>query len=348
VAKLRELERTAWLERARDARTDEEVLANLVNAWRAAPLIASSELVAAASSRAARPVKLVDQAAWLAAAARHDPAELPALLATVQTGRSATARERADALAKWPPDPRIAPGLLAMMPRSQLRGRATRPFWTIVFRIVHRQFHAGIADAIAAIDHAGMDDEFGDYVDVKLRSLRRRLESAHDERLDPATRALVDAISAKLEIASTKEAAKSTDDFIREIWAAPLDDGLREVFADWLIARSDPRGELIMLQMTRKRRGLDAEAQKREAALLKQHARAWMGPLDPVVDKKRFRFEGGFLYACRVDARALVRTPALMTHPAWSTVREYVLDGSYDRQCDAWLDHMIAFGAKRK
>jgi len=230
--------------------------------------------------------------------------------------------------------------LLALPLRSHFVGRTMGPFWTIVFRIVHRQFHPGIAAVIQQYD----DEGSGDF--TKLRSLRRRLEAAHPELIDAPTRVLLDAIRDKLEIDARAEAAKSLDDFIAEIWAAPNDDGLREVFADWLIAKSDPRGELIMLQMTRKRRGLDAEAQKRELALVKQHARAWMGPLGPAVDKKRFRFEGGFLFACKVDGRAM--TPALMTHPAWATVREYEIDAAYERMCDRWLDHMIAFGAKRR
>ena len=118
------------------------------------------------------------------------------------------------------------------------------------------------------------------------------------------------------------------------------------MFADWLLARGDPRGEFIMLQLTRKRRGLDAASQKREAALLKEHARTWMGPLEPAIDRKVFRFEGGFLYACKINVRGM--TTPLLTHPAWSTVREYVLEGASEAYFDQWLDHMIAFGAKRR
>ena len=36
-------------------------------------------------------------------------------------------------------------------------------------------------------------------------------------------------------------------DFIAAICAAPDDDGPRLVYADWLLERSDPRGELIQL-----------------------------------------------------------------------------------------------------
>lgn len=347
MAKLRELDREKRLELARDAKTDEELFANLLGAWHAAPNVGVFGLLEVASARVAKEVEPED---FLAAASRRDVRELPALIAGVQAHTSAVARERAEALATWPMDPRTAPGLLQLVLRSQLRGRTTRPFWTIVFRIIHRRFHPGVAAAVAAIDAAELGGDFGDYVQMKLESIRRRLASAsasdEEEGLDPAASMLVAQIRAKLGIDEAAAAAKSLQQFIEEIWAAPLDDGLREVFADWL--RDDPRAELIMLQLTRRRRGLDAAAQKREAALLKAHARAWMGPLDPVVDRKAWRFEGGFLHACKVDARQLANLPALMTHPAWATVREYQLDTRYDGPCDAFLDHMIALGAKRK
>ena len=346
MAKLRALERTAWLERARDASSDADVLANLLGAWRAAPLAAVHELIAVAGVRAAQGRAIAASAAWMEVAARHDPAELDWVLANLPVRRVDQARERAGAIAAWPDDPRIAPELVRLLVRTPLRGRTSRPFWTAVFRIVHRRFHRGVEQAIADVDAAELDGDFGGYVRMKLATLRRRLAALTPESVDGDTRMLLDAIAAKLDIAAAATVQKSLDDFVREIWAAPLDDGLREVFADWLIARDDPRGELIMLQLTRKRRGLDAAAQKRGVALLREHARAWMGPLELAVDKKQFRFEGGFLYACRINPRGM--TPALMTHPAWATVREYVLDTRADAELDRWLDHMIALGAKRR
>ena len=243
-----------------------------------------------------------------------------------------------------PDDPRLAPAILRLLVRTRLTGRASRPFWTILFRAVFGQLHRGAAAAIAEVDAAELAGDFGDYVEGKLHTLRRRIATlAPEPPLDAATRALVDAIGAKLEIEATKQAARSHDDFLHDIWASPLDD---EVFADWLITHNDPRGEFIMLQLTRRRRGLDAAAQKREAALLREHARTWIGPLEPAVDRKQFRFEGGFLYACRINPRGM--TAPLLEHPAWSTVREYVLEGADEQYFNDWLDAMIARGAKRR
>jgi uncharacterized protein (TIGR02996 family) len=343
MANLRALQRISWLERARDAKSDAAVLMNLVGAWTAEPCSAVYELVRAASSRCKR--KPDDS--WFDVIRRHEPTDLDWVLDNLDIRNVDEAKGRAEELGDWPDDPRIAPALLRKLPRTPLRGRTSRPFWTIVFRHVHKRFHAGVAAAIAELDEVDLGGDFGEYVEMKLRTLRRRASELPEEpALDERTAALVTTLRAKLEIDATAEGKKSLEDFCREIWAAPLDDGMREVFADWLIARNDPRGELIMLQLTRKRRGLDTESQKREAALLREHARDWMGPLEPAIDRKQFRFEGGFVYACKVSGRGM--TAALMTHPAWSTVREYVLDEKDERTCDAWLDHMIALGAKRR
>ena len=86
MAKLRELDRSARLALARDAKTEEERFANLLGAWHAAPSIAVYELLEVASARIARPVEPAD---FLAAAQRRDPRELPALIANLQAHTSA-------------------------------------------------------------------------------------------------------------------------------------------------------------------------------------------------------------------------------------------------------------------
>jgi len=185
-------------------------------------------------------------------------------------------------------------------------------------------------------------------------TLARRLEEA---RALLAARILVppaprDDLLAKLahrladpDAASAVAAAKTAADFLAEIWAQPKDDGPREVFADWLTERGDPRGELIALQIGRAHGRSTDESQKRERKLLAAYARTWLDVLAPVV--KNFTFERGFPSRCEVMWRRLAEQPALMTHPAWATVHTYKLAPEGERACDPWLDHMIALGAKR-
>ena len=258
----------------------------------------------------------------LEVAARHNPVDLDWVIANLEIRRVDPARERAAVLAKWPNDPRLAPALLRLLPRTNLTGRTSRPFWTAVFRIIHRQFHDSVGAAIADLDKAELDGQFGEYVDMKLRTLRRRIEGlAAEPRLDAETARLLAALHTKLEIGAMEQAAKSVEEFVREIWASPQDDGLREVFADWLIARGDPRGEFIMLQMTKQAAGARPRSLKRETRSA-QTARARVdGGARARLDQEAASLRGRV--SLRVQDQLAQLHLRAMTHPAWSTVREY-------------------------
>lgn len=61
------------------------------------------------------------------------------------------------------------------------------------------------------------------------------------------------------------------DEWVQRLLANPDDDNLRLVYADWLQARGDPRGELIAVQ--------HAGAKDKEEELLARHGREWLGEL---------------------------------------------------------------------
>ena len=93
------------------------------------------------------------------------------------------------------------------------------------------------------------------------------------------------------------------------VLAQPEADALRMVYADWLQARSDPRGEFIALQLTLARRPT-AAAQQRADALLKQHGLAWTQALRQLTLKQRF--ERGFVFEVELQGMTLLRrAPAL-------------------------------------
>lgn len=162
--------------------------------------------------------------------------------------------------------------------------------------------------------------------------------------IDPGARTRIAEVAARLGVAAARRDVRTATDFLAAVWAHPEDDAPRAVYGDWLTERGDPRGELIALQL---HPGGGAAALRRERALLKSHAREWLGPLAPAVSKGALRFERGFVASCAINWRGLLATPGLVAHPAWSTVGEYRLDAWADRQCDAWLDRMIALGARR-
>lgn len=343
------------LELAIAASSPEVMLALLLEAWRERRLARTADLVAIAARRlpSLAPPKAKNaaeaQAYWLDVAARHDARDLDWLCKTITTSRRDHSMARVEALANWPPDPRAALGLLALVRERPFTSEPNRPFWTLVFRVLARVADESLVPAIASVRPAALVSNFEAYIESKLRALettierRPRLETPTARELE-----LLDAIAAALAVPGEAEAQKTEADFLAEIWANPKDDGPREVFADWLLERNDPRGELIALQMTRTRGGATRESLKREQKLLAEHARTWMGPLEPAVQAKAYRFERGFLYACKVDWRRMLTTPGLVNHPAWATVREYDLEPAGELACDAWLDHMIALGAKRR
>jgi uncharacterized protein (TIGR02996 family) len=107
-------------------------------------------------------------------------------------------------------------------------------------------------------------------------------------------------------------------ELLHAIYEALDDDGPRLVYADALLERGDPRGELISLQC----RGATTAAQRqRERQLVMAHGKAWLGELAPIL-RATFRFERGFLAACEVDTKKLELVKKLAGHTAWSTVRE--------------------------
>lgn len=344
------------LERAADASTDDERLASLLEAWRERRLARTADLVATVARRlpSREPPKAAAaeaQERWLRAASEPAARDLDGLLADIVTARREASTDRVAAIGAWPDDPRIAPGLLALVRKRPFTSVPARPFWTAVFRELRRRAAAGDLAEIERLREgarAGVT-AFDDYVAAKLTALARAIEQRDPPPAPtPDETALLDRLAASLANPTEERAQKTADDFLAAIWRDPADDGLREVFADWLLERGDPRGELIALQLGRARGTASGEGAKRERELLAKHARAWMGPLEPAVHGTSFRFDRGFLYACKIAWRRLVATPGLAHHPAWATVREYELDPAGERAADAWLDHMIALGAKRR
>lgn len=99
--------------------------------------------------------------------------------------------------------------------------------------------------------------------------------------------------------------APSAETFERAIRANPDDVAQWRVYADWLVDQDDPRGELMQVQLDLEGELAD-DARKaltaREAALVKAHAAAWLGPLAAPLgpterrwEQREARFERGML-----------------------------------------------------
>lgn len=112
------------------------------------------------------------------------------------------------------------------------------------------------------------------------------------------------------------------------VWADPGSDAVRTVYADALLDRGDPRGELIALQLGRARTG--GAATERERDLVARYGAACAMPLAPYLETG-FTLERGFLRECVVNYR--VELPKeLCAHPSWSTV-DSIGTGNRDLLC---------------
>jgi uncharacterized protein (TIGR02996 family) len=101
---------------------------------------------------------------------------------------------------------------------------------------------------------------------------------------------------------------------LQAVLAAPLDEGPRQVLADWWLERGDPRGQFVTLQLAREALA-PGEPQatalaRQEAELLEAHGDAWLRGALPFV---RARFRGGFVEEVTlIDAAGLDALDALM------------------------------------
>jgi uncharacterized protein (TIGR02996 family) len=132
-------------------------------------------------------------------------------------------------------------------------------------------------------------------------------------------------------LGSAKARRDDEDKVLREIYEDPLADAPRLVYADLLLERGDPRGELITLQFERRDKGLDESKKARERWLLKQHMKDWLGGLAPAVSNtqsySRSTFERGFVAIADIYNSAEKQLPLTWKEPGWATVEE--LHGPY-------------------
>ena len=350
------------LARALAATTADEMLAHLLEAWRAygAPEIA--DLIDAASSKArhARPLRSLAttrparEQQWAHVAQTHDVVELPWLIenllvpGSVISWVNSDAIRRLDAIRGRLDDPRVVPILLARCCDTTLAWQ--RDGWLALFEVIETARDPRVVPLLQRLlveraPLAAVDNELAwrlRTLDAMVPVLRGRCVRPRSPGPDAQ---LVEQLAACL--GRDRITSSTNGQFLTEIYAAPDDDGPREVYADWLSERGDPRGELISLQLAAARGQGTPAGKLRERALLASSARMWLGEIEPAVAKTRFRFERGFLVRCVAQWQILHARPELMIHPAWSTVREYVLASGAERACDAWLDHMIALRAKR-
>jgi uncharacterized protein (TIGR02996 family) len=111
-------------------------------------------------------------------------------------------------------------------------------------------------------------------------------------------------------------------DLLAAVYADPDADAPRLVYADWLLERDDPRGELIALQFKQHRGEILKRSEAGQAKkLIAKHQRAWLGALYKVTRPDKNVFKRGFLDSCCFCSKGAMER-AVIGNPLWSTVRE--------------------------
>lgn len=310
---------------AAEAHEHEEVLAALLAMWKDAPSAELAALVARASAlvpptaTGLRGKTAAVTAAWKTLAKDPPPREIPALLEGLADATSAEGVKRLALVGTWPPDPRVEAALVGLVEHVPYRATSTQPFWRALWPLLRELREPSLVERLRAAD-ASIEKNVAVTMGAWLRGQLAKIVEALDLPEPSSPPPEYARLAALLERGAKAHAPRDElEHLLQAIYDAPDDDAPRLVYADALLERNDPRGELIALQC--RTAPLDREQKKREKALLETHGKSWLGPLAPII-MAGYRFERGFLAACRVDNEKRDHVRSVVGHPSWATVRE--------------------------
>lgn len=116
--------------------------------------------------------------------------------------------------------------------------------------------------------------------------------------------------------------ASPRDELRARVLADPDDAALRSVWADALIERGDPLGELIAIQDRARDAPLTPAQDKRMRSLIAKHRVAWLGALSGVCQHREgLLFDRGLLAECQIQVKQLAALAAATGDPGWTAVR---------------------------
>ena len=220
---------------------------------------------------------VAEQQAWLRAAARADPAQLPQLVKAQWPRSVGAARERMQALARFKADLLLSVAVRKLVRSDPFGSRAgdvlLRLGMTTLFKLKDPLAPVLVHELLA--DAGREADRHEGYEALSRRVAPRSIALTADEEA---------ALSRLGSVLRGSGAGHDLAALEAAIYASPGDDGLRALYADALGEAGDPRGEFIALQLARRAGRGDKHALAREKALLREHGRAWLGALAPFIE----------------------------------------------------------------
>jgi uncharacterized protein (TIGR02996 family) len=259
--------------------------------------------------------------------------ELSALLARLNplTLGTKPAQVRA-ALLKASPGPELTWALEQLLRDVPFTSDSSKPAWREVLSAVAKS-GAPHFQALAATLPAQWKIRplMTQWLGAQLRSAVRELPAA-PEALPASAAARLQRLEEKWQVSREAPDATPFDAVFRD----PSSDAVRQVCADALQARGDPRGEFIALQLS-----TDAAAQKRARALLKANLEKWLLPFEGAVSKSGVVFRRGFLAEATVNFRNQAHAERIGGLPDWATVEHLRFhNGSVSESLRRWTTYV--------
>jgi uncharacterized protein (TIGR02996 family) len=222
--------------------------------------------------------------------------------------------------AKLPADPRLTTALVGLLASMPYTSNGSRGMWETVFAALDELADPRVPAKVAAVQKTW-----------QLRPLQREWldeQVAELERPDaPKPTPAEEKQLAELEAALARSAPARSggSDSLAAVYADPDDDRPRAVYADELLEKGDPRGELIQLQLN----AAPTPAQlKRIQELIAKHERKWLGALEPIIAKEDVEWRRGFLAGCRVKLKNEMDVKRYGSDPSWATVEKIRFAGT--------------------
>lgn len=230
---------------------------------------------------------------------------------SVMVGTQAEIAPRLAAAARRPTDPAVIELMLTLLKRVPWTSDSSKPLWRHVFAAVAASKSARFAQEAEVIRGGfGVRPLMKSYLENQFKKAIKGLPTDGPTAAAPAKKKLAGA-------------AEDEASLLAAVYAKPADDAPRQVYADFLMERGDPRGEFISLQLS----GSDP---KKEKALLKEHGKKWLGGIAPVVGAS-FEFRRGFLSKALAKFRHEADAKRYGDLPEWSTVEALEWSGPNPR-----------------
>lgn len=265
--------------------------------------------------------------AWKKRAAAKSSADVGVLLDALDGFLAEQAEPLIKLLQSFPADPRLVDGLLALAdsPPTGMRGRKADPFWRAVFKTVNLVGDPRSVERLNALRAKWQSDE-QERSGIHWADSSAVLLAAYlsvKQKAPPKAKKLGAKEKALLGGLKRQAPAGDVSSLTTQVYSRPADDDVRRVLADALLEAGDVRGELITLQLLP---SLDATQRKRAKQLLDQHARKWLGVLEPAILKSGLVYRRGFPAVAKLSTNQRSVVDKVMGRPEWNTFEELDLE----------------------